>query len=679
MAINLKDLYDIYNGDPQQLTPIKGNTPFEYYTNDPEFTADSLSILRFVAQRLGVTGPAFNFATQQYAASAASISITDLTVYAAFEEAVTTYGNMVYQYKIRDNYISMEGSDTLPFFNNTITYVNSLDVGSPVTWSAARTATWEEIGFEPAYSQSIVDGEIFVISSSISDYIAPDYNFLKSFNLADNYINSESGISYNLSQFVYNQFNKVAAPTLFTPYYDINSGSFDFNNIISSAIINESSSFSITGSNSIAINFIITGSPLPEDTLSTFFIAFDSSSNEIASNIASKITNVSLNTFGTFITANTGSIFTTIEFTSSLSEYDISNFKINNTSIFSNVTSGSTPSVAEGQSHIYFFTTNPVIAGGSSFFQSGSIQESIPTVYLQSNLKPALNNKLLSNNLTTITTRIAQDYAAEAGVGGNYEINTGMIKMTQGVQKYDLNAWAAASASLSEGDTIEVRRVFYESPPAIVRYFDPYAGTGTGIQSLLETFGFGQMSPGINFLLMPIFFDVMKIQAIEFNDQIRKSDYSFDLRNNQLKIFPIPTRDQLLMFEYVKISQKNQIVRDNRPNVITDIMNVPYRNPLYSNINTVGRTWIFKYTLSICREIEAHIRIQYANLNVQGIGPLQGNELINDARKEKEDLVIELKEMLNEVSRRSQLERKQQEAEFTRDTLTNAPTNIYIM
>jgi hypothetical protein len=108
-------------------------------------------------------------------------------------------------------------------------------------------------------------------------------------------------------------------------------------------------------------------------------------------------------------------------------------------------------------------------------------------------------------------------------------------------------------------------------------------------------------------------------------------------------------------------------------------MNVPYRNPLYSNINTVGRTWIFKYTLSICREIEAHIRIQYANLNVQGIGPLQGGELITDARKEKEDLILELKEMLNEVSRRSQLERKQQEAEFTRDTLINAPTNIYIM
>jgi hypothetical protein len=181
---------------------------------------------------------------------------------------------------------------------------------------------------------------------------------------------------------------------------------------------------------------------------------------------------------------------------------------------------------------------------------------------------------------------------------------------------------------------------------------------------------------------MPIFFDVMKVQAIELNDQIRKAAYTFDLRNNQLKIFPVPTAatDGFPMwFEYVTMSQKSQAVRDLRPNIVTDIMNVPYRNPIYSQINAVGRLWILKYTLALCREIEAHIRIQFANLSIQGVGPLQGNELIIDARKEKEDLTTELKEMLNEVSRKSQLERKQQEAGFTRDTLTNVPLNIYIM
>jgi hypothetical protein len=251
--------------------------------------------------------------------------------------------------------------------------------------------------------------------------------------------------------------------------------------------------------------------------------------------------------------------------------------------------------------------------------------------------------------------------------------------MSAGQQNYDLNEWAATNLDLADGDSIEIRRIFYQQSPAIARYFDPYAGTGTGVQSLLESFGFGQFSPGINFLLMPIYFDVQKIQAIELNDQIRKADFSFDLRDNQLTIFPIPHEDRKLRFEYITMSDKNQIVRDTRKNVVTDVMNVPYRNPIYSNINTVGRTWIYKYTLALCREIEAHIRIQYSNLNIQGVGPLQGSELITDARTEKENLLTELKEMLNEVSRKGQLERKQQEAQFTRDTLSNIPLNIYIM
>jgi ribosomal protein S13 len=88
--------------------------------------------------------------------------------------------------------------------------------------------------------------------------------------------------------------------------------------------------------------------------------------------------------------------------------------------------------------------------------------------------------------------------------------------------------------------------------------------------------------------------------------------------------------------------------------------------------------WIFKYTLALAREVEAHIRIQYSSTSIQGIGPINGSELITDARKEKEDLILELKEMLNEVSRKSQLERKQQEAGFLKDTLASIPLPIYI-
>jgi len=554
MAINLKDLYDVYYGDTAYLSPVKGNTPFEYYTNDPEFTRDAKSAAKFVAQRLGVSGPLYNAANGTYLASPAQLNISDLTVYAAFEEAVTTYGNMVYQFKIRDNYINIEGSDSLPFNNAGITFVNSIDVNSPITWSGPRLATWEDIGYDPAYSQSIVDGEIYAISASLSNFIALDQKQIKSLTFTNDFYDQSLNTTIDLSVYVYNQFNKMGGLT--------------------------------SGSGTVNNPYVIT-------------------------------------------------------------------------------TTGS---------YVYTFVTSPQIAGGGAPFGTGSI----PTVYVQDSNAPALNNRLISNNLATLTTTIAEDYASEAGVGGHYNVISGALQMTAGVQDYDLNAWASASASLEPGDRIEIRRIFYEESPAIVRYFDPYAGTGTGIQSLLETFGFGQFSPGINFLLMPIYFDVQRIQAIELNDQIRRAAYSFNLVNNKLRIFPIPNIDRNLFFEYVKISDKFSAVKDPRNNIVTDVMNAPFRNPLYSRINTVGRTWIFKYTLALCREIEAHIRIQFANLNIEGVGPLQGSELINDARTEKENLLTELKEMLNETSRRGQLERKQQEATFQRDTLNQIPLPIYI-
>ncbi len=128
-----------YNGFIN-LSPVKGNCPFDYYTNDPEFVSDAKNAAGFVAQRLGVGG-----------GGSAQVYITELTVYAAFEEAVTTYGNMVYQYKIRDNYINLEGADTLPFINVSSTIVDTDDVNVNIYWSDQRLATWDEIGFDPAY------------------------------------------------------------------------------------------------------------------------------------------------------------------------------------------------------------------------------------------------------------------------------------------------------------------------------------------------------------------------------------------------------------------------------------------------------------------------------------------------------------------------------------------------
>ena len=287
----------------------------------------------------------------------------------------------------------------------------------------------------------------------------------------------------------------------------------------------------------------------------------------------------------------------------------------------------------------------------------------------------SMNNQLTDPTLNRIV-QISQHYGTEAGVGGNVTKYSGSIAITGSQQNYDLDAWAAKEGI---SGSIEVRKVFYESPPAIQRYFDPYAGTGTGVQSLMSSFGFGQMSPGINFMMMPTSYDVQLIQAIEFNDQIRKSAYSFEITNNQLKIFPVPVRSGSMFFEYYKNEDKSKINYNNSTNLITNVGEVPYDNPTYSHINSVGRQWIFRYTLALAKELLAYIRGKYQVVPVPGSeATLNQADLLADARTEKVELMTSLREMLNQTGRSAQLEAQAKEAEDVQSTLKSIPMTIYV-
>ena len=291
-----------------------------------------------------------------------------------------------------------------------------------------------------------------------------------------------------------------------------------------------------------------------------------------------------------------------------------------------------------------------------------------------------LNTEVISPSLGN-QIRIAENYGTEAGSGGNTEYYSGSINLKTGVQDYDLTAWSAASASLIPGDSIEIKELFYQAPPAITRFFDPYAGTGTGLQSLMDTFGFGQYSPGVNFLLMPVYHDLLTMQAIEMNDEIRKSAYSFELVNNKLKLFPIPTKDSLLFFKYIKKSERNSVIKNAEASgsLISNISNVPYENPTYGQINTVGRQWVYQYTLALAKEMLGYIRGKYHTVPVPGAEvTLNSGDLLTAATVEKAALLEQLRGTLEETSRKNQLERKAQESQFLKEDLDSVPMLIYI-
>ena len=288
-----------------------------------------------------------------------------------------------------------------------------------------------------------------------------------------------------------------------------------------------------------------------------------------------------------------------------------------------------------------------------------------------------LNNNIVTPNLGN-TVNISEQYGSEVdGAGGNYKLERGTLEVKTGTQQYDLIT--DASSSISGSDSVYIKKIYHYQPAAINRYFDPYAGTGTGIQSLMESFGFGNYSPGVNFMLMPMYFDILKIQAIELNDSIRKSAYHFDIVDNRyLKLFPIPTRNYTLHFEYQLKSVANNPIK-NPIGGITNMSNVPYTNPTYKFINEPGRQWIRRYALALAKEMLGSIRGKYQSIPIPGSDTtLDYNKLLSEASAEKIALIEELKSFLEETTRVKQLERQNQEAQLTQETFYKVPYPIYI-
>jgi hypothetical protein len=276
--------------------------------------------------------------------------------------------------------------------------------------------------------------------------------------------------------------------------------------------------------------------------------------------------------------------------------------------------------------------------------------------------------------------QLSEQYGTEATVGGRVDLKKGSITVNSGSQEYDLNA---LYTSVSEsGESIEVRKVYYEASPAIVRYFDPYAGTGAGSYNMLDSFGWGGMTPAVQFMMMPMYADLLRIQAIEFNDQIRKSAFTFTLVNNKIRIFPKPTTSYNLYFDYYVRSERDSPFKADYSgsiNVVSDYSNVPYDNMEYQYINDVGKQWIRKYGLALSKELLGMIRSKYGSIPIPNAETtLDGETLRSEAGTEKEVLMTQLREMLDQMGRKTLLEADKDEAQFLQEKLQKSPLEIYI-
>jgi hypothetical protein len=275
------------------------------------------------------------------------------------------------------------------------------------------------------------------------------------------------------------------------------------------------------------------------------------------------------------------------------------------------------------------------------------------------------------------TITIAESYGNLANVGGRTDIKKGYINVNTGSQEYDIQSlWGSVSES---GERLDVTKVFYETTPAIQRFFDPYSVSGQGTLNLIDEFGFGSFSPAAQFILMPIYEDMLRIQQIEFNDQFRKSAHSFNIVNNKITILPKPTTNYKLWFEYQVVKDRTENSTIITPNVVSDYSNIGYNFAQYNNINDVGKQWIRKYTLALAKEMLGAIREKYNTVPIPGSEvSLDGAALRAEAQTEKDNLIEQLRENLNEVSKKQRMENEASMVEQQQQIMTRVPLNIYI-
>lgn len=291
------------------------------------------------------------------------------------------------------------------------------------------------------------------------------------------------------------------------------------------------------------------------------------------------------------------------------------------------------------------------------------------------------NQNLSSNVVTPNLGRViemAKTYGTEAGSGGTVDWKRGHVHVTASIANYDLDTlWADVSES---GERIEIKRVFHNEPPAITRYFDPQIDTGGGTQTMLDGFGWGSYSPAVSFLVMPLYADLLRMQAIELNDQIRKSTYTFELKNNKLTLFPIPQRHYIVFFDYVVISERNNVqTQGSGSNTVSDLSNVPYDRIPFASINDIGLNWIYEYTLGTSMTMLGLVRGKYTSVPIPGAETtLNGGDLIAQGNEKRLALVTDLKELLMSMGREVKTQAESVIATSMQQQLSKVPNYIYI-
>ena len=256
--------------------------------------------------------------------------------------------------------------------------------------------------------------------------------------------------------------------------------------------------------------------------------------------------------------------------------------------------------------------------------------------------------------------RVAHGYATEAGIGGDTPIYSASFSTTVEKQDYDLQQIISSSAEDGDfgstnpvGDKrVNITKVYYKTPQAMWRFYGYFGGLNT----VGDLSSYGQYSDDSTFQLVPTWQN--KAQAMAFEDAIytRNSHYSYEIKNNRLRLFPnvVNVTPKTMWVEFFVDSDtpwKDDTGVDHGVNGINNINSLPFENTPYQKINSIGKQWIRRFALSLCKEMLGNIRSKFSTIPIPGESvTLDGPALLSQAQTEQEKLREELKTIFDELT-----------------------------
>ena len=295
--------------------------------------------------------------------------------------------------------------------------------------------------------------------------------------------------------------------------------------------------------------------------------------------------------------------------------------------------------------------------------------------------------------------RIGDAVATAGGYGGTTRIYSGSFQVTEDKQDYDLQTIlsSASGTGLDDGGTavpfsgkienkrVIVTKVFYKSPRAMWRFYGYYGGV-----NVIGNYGtYGQFSDDSTFEIVPTWQN--KLQAIMYEDSIhtRVSHFSYELKDNMLRLFPTPdqysfgdgAQDRIWVNFYVDQSDawEENDRYDDGVNGINNMNTLPFDNVPYENINAIGKQWIRNYALALCKEMLGQIRGKFTTMPIPGESvTLNHSELLSQAKDEQEKLKSQLMEQLDKMKYVDLAKNDQEMTDAAAAALKNSPLPIFV-